>query len=224
MCGRKTITRDMLSIIEELAIDEWQDPDNYFPSYNVAPSQRSPVLIYKDKRIVTYMYWGLITNWAKDASRAGHMINARSETVLEKPSFRNLMHRHRCIVIADGYYEWKKTETGRMPYYIHHAEGKLLPMAGLWDQWQDPEGNRRLTYTVLTTAAQSTLAHIHDRMPVIIPHACIGSWIDWKHHSARETLALLEPKPVKLSFYPVSTFVNSPKNNSSDCILPLSAR
>ncbi|MFQ6604428.1 MAG: SOS response-associated peptidase [Fidelibacterota bacterium] len=223
MCGRKTITRDMQSIIEELAIDTWQDPENYFPNYNVAPTQPSPILVYKDKRIVTPMYWGLIPNWAKDDSLAAHMINARAETVLEKPSFRNLMHRHRCIVIADGYYEWEKTESGKTPFYIHHPENKLLPLAGLWDQWQSPDGHRRLTYTVITTAAQASLAPIHNRMPVIIPHDRVASWIDWKHHSAREALALLEPDPVDLRFYPVSTLVNNPRNNSPDCIRPTSA-
>lgn len=221
MCGRKTITRDMLSIIEELAIDEWQDPDSYFPSYNVAPTQVTPILVYNGKRIVTPMRWGLIPNWAKDEKMASRMINARAETIMEKPSFKNLMHRNRCVVIADGYYEWKKTETERQPYYIHHPNGKLLPMAGLWDQWRNPEGKPVLSYTVITTTPQSELAHIHNRMPVILTRDNIETWIDWKQNTVKAALPLLTQRESALTAYPVSLFVNSPKNNSPDCILSI---
>ncbi|HJM33967.1 MAG TPA: SOS response-associated peptidase, partial [Candidatus Marinimicrobia bacterium] len=134
MCGRKTLTRDMQSIIEELAIGEWEDPDNYTPSYNIAPAQFSPILIQEnDSRIVRSMKWGLIPSWSKDETVGAKLINARSETLLEKPSFQNLVPRNRCVVISDGYYEWQRRGSAtKQPVYIHHPRGRLLPMAGLW--------------------------------------------------------------------------------------------
>ncbi len=221
MCGRKTITRDMLSIIEELSIDEWQDPDNYFPSYNVAPTQVSPILVYNGKRIVTPMRWGLIPNWARDESMAARMINARSETLLEKPSFKNLVHRNRCIVLADGYYEWKRTDDKRQAYYISHPDGKLLPMAGLWDRWRNPDGKLILSYTVITTTPQSEISYIHNRMPVILGRHLVQSWLDWKTNTATSVLPLLTPFESTLKHHPVSSYVNSPKNNDESCIAPV---
>jgi len=129
MCGRKTLTRDMQSIIEEMAIEDWLDKDRYSPSYNISPTQQSPVLIDDGKRYVQPMRWGLIPFWAKDMKIGSRLINARSETLLGKPSFRNLVPKQRCVVITDGYFEWEGST--KTPYYIKHPENKLLPMAGL---------------------------------------------------------------------------------------------
>ena len=136
MCGRKTLTRDLQSIIEELAIDEYLD-DGFEPSYNIAPTQFSPVLIGKDdSRVLKRMKWGLIPSWSKDEAIGSKMINARSESLLEKPSFQNLVHQNRCVVITDGYFEWKKGNEGSQPFYISHPGKKLLPLAGLWTTWE----------------------------------------------------------------------------------------
>ena len=211
----------MFSIIEELAIDEWQDPDNYFPSYNVAPTQIAPVLVYNGKRIVTPMRWGLIPHWSKEPARGAGIINARAETIMEKPSFKYLIYRNRCVVITDGYYEWKKTDDKRQPYYIHHPDKQLLPMAGLWDMWHAPDGKAVLSYTVITTIPRPELAHIHNRMPVVLNHDDISQWIDLKQHTVKSIIPLLKPYDSTLSVHPVSPMVNSPKNNHIDCITPL---
>ena len=140
MCGRKTLSRDIKSIIEEMNIEEWQDSDIYQPRYNIAPTQYSPVIIDKVVRHAKLMRWGLIPNWSTDSSIGSKLINARSETLLQKPSFQNLVPSRRCIVISDGYFEWKRTSNRSKPYYIYHSEEKLLPMAGLWDIWKNPNG------------------------------------------------------------------------------------
>jgi putative SOS response-associated peptidase YedK len=221
MCGRKTLTRDMQSIIEELAVEDWEDPDNYLPSYNIAPTQTSPVLVQNGKRTVRPMRWGLIPYWAKDRAVGSKMINARSETITQKPSFQNLVPRNRCLVIADGYYEWKRETTGKQPYYIHSPEGKLLLMAGLWDRWNDPDTGLVHSYTIITKKADRTIASLHHRMPVIIPHNAADTWIKTAKHSSYSALKLLETATVPLDAYTVSTAVNSPNYNKPKCIRPL---
>jgi len=212
----------MQSIIEELAIQEWEDPDNYLPSYNIAPTQTSPILIDDGIRRVKPMRWGLTPSWSKDMSFSARMINARSETIMEKPSFRNLLSGKRCIVITDGYYEWQKAVSGKQPYYIHHPEGRLLPMAGLWDKWLNQEGKPVLSYTVITTAPQSELAFIHDRMPVILAPENLDKWLQTTNNPVQIVLPLLQPYRGMLEVYPVSKMVNSPANNSPACAQPLS--
>ena len=218
MCGRKTLTRDLQSIIEELAIDEYLD-DGFEPSYNIAPTQFSPVLIGKDdSRVLKKMKWGLIPNWSKDEAIGSKMINARSESLLEKPSFQNLVHQNRCVVITDGYFEWKKGNEGSQPFYISHPKKKLLPMAGLWTTWESSSSGMISSYTVITTIPQKAITHIHNRMPVILNPIAIDEWIQCEKNTPDIAMANLVPYPGKLSFYPVSTFMNSPKNNSKECI------
>jgi len=218
MCGRKTLTRDMVSIIEELAIDEWDD-DDFIPSYNITPSQFSPILLGEaNSRIVKKMKWGLIPNWSKNESIGSKMINARSETLTEKPSFQNLIHQKRCVVISDGYFEWKRENNGSIPFYIFHPENKLLPMAGLWTTWESPNKTTTHSYTVITTTPQKELSHIHNRMPVILNPMSIDEWIQCESTSLNQAMANLIPYQKHLSFHPVSTLVNSPKNNLPDCI------
>jgi len=208
----------MQSIIEELAIDEWDD-DSCEPSYNIAPTQSSPILIEDEGiRSIRSMKWGLIPSWAKDESIGPKMINARAETLTEKPSFQNLVTQNRCIVIADGYFEWKRSSEGSQPYYIFHPDKKLLPMAGLWTTWLHPSGKEIHSYTVITTTPQPTISHIHHRMPVILNPVSIEDWLSCESSSSTQALQTLIPYPKPLSFYPVSTFINSPNNNSIDCI------
>ena len=218
MCGRKTLTRDMQSIIEELAIEEWEDPDHYTPSYNITPAQFSPILIQEnDSRIVRPMKWGLIPSWSKDETMGTKLINARSETLLEKPSFQNLVPRNRCVVISDGYYEWQQTNSGKQPFYIHHRQGQILPMAGLWDKWLDENEKEWNTYTVITTEPAESISHIHNRMPVILNKSHIDYWIN-SDYPPDEAIEYLKPYDNPLEFYPVSAFVNSPANNTAECI------
>jgi len=221
MCGRKTLTKDMQSIIEELAIEEWENPDNYLPNYNIAPTQNSPILIDNGRRIVKPMKWGLIPSWVKDEKFGARMINARIETLTEKPSYRNLVSTNRCIVITDGYYEWKKDGEKKLPYYFKDPENKLLPMAGLYDVWKHPEGYLIPTYTVITKVAQDDIATIHNRMPIILPQEHLDKWLKTEHFSVSEALEFAKSVNPILENYPVSPLVNSARNNSQKCILPL---
>ncbi len=221
MCGRKTLTKDMKSIIEELAVDEWENPEDFHPSYNITPTQTSPILIYDNGSKVKMMKWGLIPHWAKDESIGAKLINARSETLTEKPSFQNLVSKNRCIVISDGYYEWKRIGKQKQPYYIHHPENKLLLMAGLWSQWKSKDKTIVFSYTVITTTPTPDIAFIHSRMPVILSEKNLPIWLNGNQYSSNDALKYLIPFETSLTFSPVSPFVNSPKNNSMECIKPL---
>ncbi|MCJ7802514.1 MAG: SOS response-associated peptidase [Candidatus Marinimicrobia bacterium] len=221
MCGRKTLTKDMQSIIEELAIEEWENPDNYLPNYNIAPTQNSPILTDNGKRIVKSMRWGLIPSWAKDEKFGSRMINARLETLLEKPSYRNLVSSNRCIVIADGYYEWKNTGDTKVPYYLKDPNDKLLPMAGLYDIWQNPNGIFVQSYTIITKDAQKNLSNIHNRMPVILSQEHLNTWLKNEKYSVSNALELAKDSKSELEKFPVSLLVNSVKNNSPECLKPL---
>ena len=207
----------MNSIIEEIEAEEWTE--NFNPSYNIAPSQYSPIAInINKKRIIKNMTWGLIPSWSKNEIVGQKMINARSETILEKPSFQNLVNKNRCIVIADGYFEWNMQNGIGQPYYIFHPKKRLLPMAGLWTTWESSKSEIIESYTIITTKPQKKIAHIHNRMPVIIENKMIDKWIDCENNSINLAINLLKPYPSELSFYPVSKYMNSPKNNSKECI------
>ena len=164
MCGRKTLTKDMQSIIEELAVEEWENPDNYLLNYNIAPTQNSPILIDNGKRTVKPMRWGLIPSWAKDEKFGARMINARIETLTEKPSYRNLVSTNRCIVITDGYYEWKKEGSMKIPYYIDPVSEPGFAFAGLWDRWHQRDQVIE-SCTIVTAASPEPMKNIHHRIP-----------------------------------------------------------
>ena len=224
MCGRKTLTWDVRSIIEELAIEQWEDLDHYTPSYNIAPTQFSPIIVQiNDSRIVKAMKWGLIPSWSKDETMGAKLINARSETILEKPSFQNLVPCNRCVVISNGYYEWqhKGQNATKRPIYIYHPRGSLLPMAGLWSAWKSSTGEELLTYTVITTTPKKNIAHIHTRMPVILNPEDLDTWLGCDQSPVHKAANLLVPYRGDLDFYPVSTLVNLLRNNSPDCIRPI---
>ncbi len=210
----------MQSVIEELAVQEWEDPENYTPSFNIAPTQISPILLDDGRRRVQTMRWGLVPAWAKDTKFAARMINARAETIQEKPAFRSLLPNRRCVVITDGYYEWRRSGDDKQPFYIHHPDNRVLPMAGLWDRWVDPAGQPLLSYTVITIAPQPDLAFIHNRMPVILEQEAIDRWLQTRNFDPRSVLPLLRPYKKKLDYYPVSERVNSVYNNGIDLIQP----
>ena len=221
MSGRKTLSRDVKSIIEEMNIEAWQDSDLYQARYNIAPSQYSPVILDKVVRHAKFMRWGLIPNWATDLSIGSKLINARSETLLQKPSFQNLVPSRRCVIITDGYFEWKRTSGRSIPYYIHHPENNLLPMAGLWDIWKKPNGENIFSYTVITTKPNSSIEEIHHRMPVILDAKSLNPWLKVRNTTIAEAIKVLKPYDQDLISYEVSRMVNSPKNNRPECILPI---
>jgi putative SOS response-associated peptidase YedK len=146
------------------------------------------------------------------------MINARSETIQEKPSFQNLINQNRCVVITDGYYEWNRRQDRSQPFYIFHPEKKLLPMAGLWTTWETTENEIINSYTVITTAPQKEISHIHNRMPEILNPMAIDEWIHCEKTPSNQAMTNLVSMVKPLAFHPVSSFVNSPKNNTIDCI------
>ena len=218
MCGRKTLTKGKIEIIQAMLVDGWND--DWIPSYNIAPTQNTPILIHNEKRIIKTMRWGLVPSWAKDLKMGSRLINARLETLPEKPSFRNLLTSNRCVVITDGYYEWMQTGDGKIPYYICHPQNNILPMAGLWDKWIDGNNEEYHTYTIITTQPAKSISHIHNRMPVILKFDEIDDWIN-ANNLLEKALKMLAPFINPLEFYPISNFVNSPKNNSKICIQPL---
>jgi len=220
MCGRKTLVKEIKEIIDELYIDEWQ-AENYQPSFNIAPGQSSPILIQEGKlRIVKEMRWGLIPSWSKNKTSSSNMINARYETINTKPSFNNLIKTNRCIVLADGYYEWRPWQENKIPYYIHHQSNKILKMAGLWTTWES--GTEVVqSYTIITTTSQNEISYIHNRMPLIIPDEQIDNWLKLNEYGEKGFMKKFKPSYNKLTHYPVSKFVNYTNNNSEKCLLPI---
>jgi len=174
-------------------------------------------------RFVTRLFgrllrWGLIPHWAKDPAIGNKMINARIETLTEKRSYAPLLKDYRCIVITDGYYEWKTDNSGKQPYYIFRDDHGFMPMAGLWSQWQSQNGEVINSYTVITTEPAEKIAHIHNRMPAIITRDTLDAWLNIEKFTAGKAIDLLKPVQKKLNYYPVSKYMNSPKNNSPKCI------
>ena len=215
MCGRKTLSKDIISIIKEMNIEEWKAHD-YKPNYNIAPTNFSPVIINDGVRKTKMMRWGLVPSWSKNDQIVSKMINARLETILEKPSFSNLVKNNRCIVLADGYFEWTKQH--HQPYYITHTENKILPLAGLWTTWKSSNSNTLSTYTVITTSSVNNLNLIHNRMPVILDRNNVDKWTNCNRFTVSECLTDISLLKPSIKFYPVSRIVNSPKNNSIENI------
>ena len=202
---------------EEFQLDE--GAVDLTPNYNVAPTQEvAAVLEEGGKRRLEMLRWGLVPSWADDPEIGARMINARSETAPEKPSFRRAFRSKRCLIPADGFYEWKREPGGKQPYYFHMHDGHPFAFAGLWERWE--KGGALLTCAILTTKANSVLEGIHDRMPVILPSGAYDAWLD--PDADREQLRdLMIPYPGDdLETYPVSRFVNSPRNNDERCIEP----
>ena len=219
MCGRKNLINSKESIINELMIDEWSIK-NYNPSYNIAPTQYSPILIKNNgKRIAKLMKWGLVPTWSKSDSFASKMINARIESIKEKSSYKNLIFQSRCIIISNGYYEWRKKGEYKEPYYFYHKNSLLL-FAGLWTSWEKSSKIIN-TYTIITTTAFSEIKHIHNRMPLIINPIDIDKWLRGNKKQLNLNYYLANHHNQKnLDYIQVSSFVNSVNNNSKKCISP----
>jgi putative SOS response-associated peptidase YedK len=217
MCGRYTLSTPAGRLAEEFQLDSTVEIP---PSYNVAPTQQvAAVLEDEGGRRLEMLRWGLVPSWADDPDIGARMINARSETAPEKPSFRRAFRGRRCLIAADGFYEWKREEGGKQPYYFRMQDGRPFAFAGLWESW-DKGGGELLTCAILTTRPNSVAEEIHDRMPAILPHDAYNAWLD--PDADREELGeLMIPYPGDdLETYPVSRFVNSPRNNDERCIEP----
>jgi putative SOS response-associated peptidase YedK len=222
MCGRYTLNQPAQALAPTFSIQEVLDLK---PQYNIAPTQMVATILHdteSERRELQQLRWGLIPSWARDPSIGAKMINARAETVAEKPSFRAAFKRRRCLVVADGFYEWQQQEKKKQPFYFRLQDAQPFGFAGLWEQWQPPEGEEITTCTILTTNANELMLSVHHRMPVILHPKDYDLWLN-PQFSASDTLQqLLQPySPEAMTAYPVSTIVNSPKNNNPECIVPI---
>lgn len=220
MCGRFTLATNTQKLAEAFA--EFEVPADLPPRFNVAPSQPVAVVANNGQHKVEFFQWGLIPSWAKDPKIGNQMINARAETLAEKASFKNAYKRRRCLVLADGFYEWKKEEDNtKIPVYIRLASGDPFAFAGLWEIWQTAE-DFILSCTIITTSPNELMAQIHNRMPLILPHDAYEQWLDPAERTPDQLNSLLKPYPAELmTAYPVSKLVNSPKNDSPALIEPV---
>jgi putative SOS response-associated peptidase YedK len=225
MCGRYALTIDPGDL--QSAFPEFSFPIQVAPRYNIAPSQPILVLPNDGKNQADFFVWGLIPSWAKDKSIGNRMINARAETLSEKPAFRSAYKYHRCLIFANGFYEWqaqpgKKT---KVPHFIQLKSGVPFAFAGLWEHWQSTDGSEVRSATIITTEPNELMANLHNRMPVILPANTYAQWIDPAAQSPSRLQNLLIPFPSKeMEAYAVSTLVNSPHNDTEECILPILSR
>jgi putative SOS response-associated peptidase YedK len=223
MCGRFTRTQSVETISKEFGLEEL--PFEPGLSYNVAPAQKVAIIINDGQKRLVMARWGLVPSWAKDISMGNKMINARSETITEKPSYRSAFKKRRCLVVADGFYEWQNVGGEKRPAYIRLKSGKPFGFAGLYELWNSPEGEEVTSCSIITTEANELMKPIHERMPVIMPKNREDEWLNTATEDRALLLGLLKPYPSsEMEAYPVSKRVNSPQNNSADCIKPLMAR
>lgn len=222
MCGRYTLT----VTIEELMLRYLTDmpaAGYHAPRYNVAPMQQVMAVVHDgEKNRLGELRWGLVPSWAKDDKFAGKMINARAETLLSKPSFKNLIYRKRCIIPADGFYEWKKKAEGKQPMRIVLKDQSIFSLAALYDTWISPNGEKISTCTIITTEPNRLVADIHDRMPVILHEEDEETWLNRNNQNAEQLMSLLKPFPAEnMEAYPVSPAVGNVKNDSKELIKPV---
>ncbi len=222
MCGRYSLTTAPEALRR---LFDFDTTPNLAPRYNIAPTQSAPVVrnAANGGRELTMPRWGLIPSWAKDASIGAKTINARSETVAEKPSFRSAFRHRRCLVPADGFYEWRREGEIKQPFRIGMLDGAAFAFAGLWESWSGADDGEALeSFTILTAEANRKLRPIHARMPVILAPEAYDAWLDASPETVDRARALLRPFPEHpMAFYRVSTRVNSPRNDDPDCLKPI---
>lgn len=224
MCGRVTVQTPASEIAREFALQGVHLALER-PRYNLAPTQLMPVVANDGERRLDAYRWGLIPSWAKDASIGNKLINARGETVAEKPSFRSALKRRRCLVLVDGWYEWHQATKPKTPYLFRRKDGRPLAFAGLWEEWTAPDTGEVLrTCTLITTGPNALMAPIHDRMPVILPPEAREQWLRPEPQESAALLPLLVPYAGdELEAYEVARVVNSPANDVPACIERLAA-
>lgn len=224
MCGRFTFTVDASSL--QRAFPWLTVPSQLTPRYNIAPTQPVAVVPNNGQNAVEFYRWGLIPSWAKDPQVGNRMINARAETLAEKPSFRAAYRRRRCMILADGFYEWRKDtqadKTVKTPMYIRMSSGEPFAFAGLWEVWRTVGGEIWPSCTIITTTPNTLLADIHNRMPVILKPDTYERWLDPTEQDPDQFADLLGPYPAsEMIAYPVTTLVNNPGNDLPECVAPV---
>ncbi|MDA8383171.1 MAG: SOS response-associated peptidase [Betaproteobacteria bacterium] len=221
MCGRYTLASAPAVLEQTFGIGGWLAG---FARYNIAPSQVVPVIrLSAEEPELAWLVWGLVPHWAKEAKTGYSMINARAETLEKKPAFRSAFRRQRCLVPADGFYEWKVTAGPKQPYYVGLKTGEPFGMAGLWEHWEGPDQAVIESFTIVVTQANELLCPVHERMPVIVPAADYAMWLDAKAE-VQSVRSLLAPFPSEaMRRYPVSTRVNNPMADDPGLIGELSA-
>ncbi len=223
MCGRFVQSEEAREYAEYFRVDVVKI-DDLTPSYNVAPTDRVYAVVeYDGERMLGTFSWGLLPWWAKDRRMAARNINARMETVAEKPAFRESFERRRCLIPVDGFYEWEPRPKGKLPHYVYAADRRPLALAGLWASWKDPETEKRLrTCTILTGEPDDLVRPIHNRMPVALTAESWGRWLDRDNDDPEDLLQLLkEARRPLMSEHPVSTLVNKVANNLPELVDPL---
>ncbi|MBM3152336.1 MAG: SOS response-associated peptidase [Chloroflexi bacterium] len=221
MCGRFTLTLDPDEL--QQAFPQFTFPAGFRPRYNIAPTQPALAVPNDGTGRAGFFTWGLVPSWAKDPSIASRLINARAETLAEKPSFRSAFKYRRCLVLADGFFEWQAQagQKGKVPHHISLLSGLPFAMAGLWENWNSPDGSAIRSCTIVTTQPNALTAGIHNRMPVILPPEAFKAWLDPAPRLAEGLLPLLAPYPAgAMTARPVSTLVNSPANDRPEILLP----
>jgi putative SOS response-associated peptidase YedK len=223
VCGRYRLSRRK-QIVEEY-FDSVSGEEDWAPRYNVAPTQSVPVIRQHPKepiRELSLLRWGLIPSWSKDSSGAARMINARAETASTKPAFRDALKSRRCLIPADGFYEWMRTGKTKQPYCFEVGESELFAFAGLWDRWKDPAGNWIKTCSILTTIPNAVTSPVHDRMPVILDPDSYDLWLDPGMTHVDAASDLLKPYDARrMRSYAVSTRINSAVNDGAACSAPV---
>ena len=220
MCGRFTITVSFAELMMRY-FTEIASLSSFEPRYNAAPLQMLPAVIHDGKRYrLGQLRWGLVPSWAKDERMAGKMINARAETLLQKPSYKNLVSRKRCVIPADSFYEWKQIGGRKQPMRIMMKDGRIFSFAGLYDIWTNPETGEKLgTFTIITTSPNELVAKIHTRMPVILDREGEALWLDRSMTDGEALVKLLRPYPAEeMKAYAVSPIVGNVKNDGPECI------
>lgn len=224
MCGRFTLTPHAAEILD--AFPELAPPDDVVPRYNVAPTDMLLTVTERDgRRAMERLRWGLIPSWAKDSRIGSTLINARADALDSKPAFRNAFKKRRCLVLADGFFEWRKEGTKRRPFYFRVADARVFAFAGLWEVWKDPQGVWVPSCTIVTTEPNDLVRPLHDRMPVILPRDAYDDWLNVELLDDRRLGSLLMPYPAdKMTMREVSSRVNSVRNDDPACIAPLESR
>ena len=224
MCGRYVLKSSPQRLREVFGIEgpDTAHSETWRPRYNLAPQQDAPVVrCLEGQRRLDLLRWGLMPVWAKDPALGNRLINARSETVADKPAFRSAFKSRRCIVPADGFYEWQQQPAGKQPFYIHRQNGELLAMAGLWEQWTSPSGEQVPTFSILNMAANAWMQPLHERMPVILEGDALDAWLDPATQPS-QLQALFRPLPLDvLTAYPVTRAMGNVRHDRPDNLDPL---
>ncbi len=220
MCGRYASSRGAADLAAHFAVEE-QPEEELAPSYNVAPTDTVAVVLERaGTRLLKVVRWGLVPSWAKDAKGAARLINARRESITDKPAFRAAYQRRRCLVPADGYYEWQNDGGRKQPWFLTSRDGGPLAMAGLYEVWSPPEGERLWTCTIITTAAPDELGEVHDRTPLLVPPEDWARWLDPDVADPGQGV-LVAGVPGVLDAWPVSPAVGNVRNNGPELVAPL---